>query len=68
MPKINIESEKYEILEARGKEKGFEDTEKYIDHLISQIVEKITKEKKEEQYSNEEDEEVKQKLKDLGYM
>ncbi len=68
MVKFDIEDDKYEVLEARSGEKGFEDTEEYIDHLLSQIVEKIKREKQEEEYSEEDEEEVKQKLKDLGYM
>lgn len=65
---VDIEDDKYEILKARGKEKGFDDTEQYIDHLISQIVDKIKRETEQGDYSSEQEEEVKEKLKDLGYM
>jgi hypothetical protein len=68
MAEVNIDDDKYEVLEARGKEKGFDSTEEYIDHLLDQIVGKIKREKQSEEYSEEEEEEVKQKLKDLGYM
>lgn len=68
MTKIDIDDDKYEVIEVRAKEKGFENTEKYIDHLMSQIVDKIKKETEEKEYSEEEEEEVKKKLKDLGYM
>lgn len=65
---VEIEDQKYQILEVRAEEKGFEDTEEYIDHLLEQIVEKIRKEKSEESYTSEQEQEVKSKLKDLGYM
>jgi len=68
MVEVNIDDGKYEVLEARGKEKDFDSAEEYIDHLLGQIVEKIKREKQEEEYSEEEEEEVKEKLKDLGYM
>jgi hypothetical protein len=68
MVEVSIDDGKYEVLEARCKEKDFDDTEEYIDHLLEQIVGKIKREKREEEYSEEEEEEVKEKLKDLGYM
>jgi hypothetical protein len=68
MVEIEVDDEKYEILKARGSQKGFDNVESYIDHLLDQVVEKIKKEEEEEEYSDEEEEEVKEKLKDLGYM
>lgn len=64
MPTINIEDQKYSVLEKRAEEKGYDDVDKYIDHLLSQVVEKIANEKN----SSQQDEEVKEKLKELGYM
>ncbi|MFB6199487.1 MAG: hypothetical protein ABEJ83_01295 [Candidatus Nanohaloarchaea archaeon] len=66
MVNVDIDDQKYEVLEVRAKEKCFDDTEEYIDHLLSQIVEKIGKEKSS--VSDEEEEEVKKKLEELGYM
>jgi len=68
MVKVDVEEDKYEVLKARAKEKNFDDTEEYVDHILSQIVEKIKREKQEDDYDEEQEEEVKQKLKDLGYM
>lgn len=66
MVSIEVDGDKFEVLKARGKEKGFDETEEYIDHLLSQIVEKIGKEKQD--ISEEKEEEVKEKLEELGYM
>ncbi|MFB6099925.1 MAG: hypothetical protein ABEK16_01500 [Candidatus Nanohalobium sp.] len=66
MVSIEVDDDKFEVLKARGKEKGFDDTEEYIDHLLSQIVEKIGREKQD--LSGGKEEEVKEKLEELGYM
>lgn len=68
--KIEIDENIYEVLEARAEEKDFEETEKYIDHLLSQVVEKIKNEKSSDDssYSEDEEEKVKQRLRDLGYL
>jgi hypothetical protein len=66
MVKVDVDDEKFELLKARAAEKGFDDVEEYIDHLLSQIVEKISREKSS--VSEDEEEEVKQKLEELGYM
>lgn len=68
MVEVNIQDDKYEVLKARADEKDFDDVEKYIDHLLGQIVEKIRKEKQQEEFSSEEEEEVKKRLEELGYM
>ena len=69
MAKIEIDDDKYSILEARAGEKDFEETEEYISYLLDQIVEKIKREKQgQESYSEEEEEKVKSRLEDLGYL
>jgi hypothetical protein len=68
MVKAEIDDQKYEILEARATEKGFDNAERYLDHLLSQIVDNIKNEKKSSEPGNSDDEELKQKLRDLGYM
>lgn len=69
MASIEVDDDKFEVLEARAKEKNFDSVEEYVDHLMSQIVEKIQREKREvDGYSDEEEKKVKKRLRDLGYM
>ena len=68
MTSVNIDDGKYELLSLRASEKDFESTEDYIDHLLGQIVEKIKKEEKNKDYSEEQEEKVKEKLEQLGYL
>jgi hypothetical protein len=69
MASIEVEDDKFEVLEARAEEKDFDSVGGYVDHLMDQIVEKIQREKREvDGYSDEEEKKVKQRLKDLGYM
>lgn len=66
---IEIDEDIYSVLEARAEEKEFDKTDKYITHLLEQVVEKIRKEKTESQdsYTDEQEKEVKKRLEDLGY-
>ena len=69
MAKIEIDDDKYSILEARAEEKDFDETDEYISYLLDQIVDKIKREKQgRESYSEEEEEKVKRRLEDLGYL
>jgi hypothetical protein len=69
MVSIDIDNDKAEVLRARASEKGYETLEGYVDYLMGQIVDKIRREKQDvEGYSNEEEEKVKNRLRDLGYM
>lgn len=69
MVKVEIEDDKYSILEARAEEKDFDDTEEYISYLLDQIVNKIKREKQDQEgYSEEEEKKVKKRLEDLGYL
>jgi CO dehydrogenase/acetyl-CoA synthase beta subunit len=69
MTQIEIDDDIYGILEARAGEKDFDETEEYIQHLLQQVVEKIKREKQsQEEYSDEEEEKVKERLRGLGYM
>jgi len=67
---VEIDDNIYEVLDARAEEKEYEDTNEYIEHLLKQVVEKIKKEKEagESSYSDEEEEKVKDRLRDLGYL
>jgi hypothetical protein len=69
MTQIEIDDDIYSVLEARAEEKDFDETEEYIQHLLQQVVEKIKREKQsQEEYSDEEEEKVKERLRGLGYM
>lgn len=68
MTSVEIDDKKFDLLSLRAEEKDFESTEEYIDHLLSQIVEKIKKEEQSKQYSDEQEEQVKKKLEQLGYL
>ncbi|MBC5792925.1 MAG: CopG family transcriptional regulator [Nanohaloarchaea archaeon] len=69
MVKIEVDDDIYSVLEARAAEKDYAETEEYIEYLLKQIVDKIKREKQEDEgYSEEEEEKVKERLKDLGYL
>ena len=69
MAKVEINDNVYSVLEARAEEKDFDETDEYIRYLLDQIVEKIKREKQgQESYSEEEEEKVKRRLEDLGYL
>lgn len=69
MPEIDIDDDIYSVLEARAEEKDFDETGEYVHYLLKQVVEKIKREKQEEEgYSEEEEEQVKNRLRDLGYL
>ncbi len=69
MTEISLDDEKAEVLKARALEKGYDTLEGYVDYLMDQIVDKIRREKQDvEGYSDEEEEKVKNRLRDLGYM
>lgn len=70
MTQVEVDDDIYEVLEARAEEKDFDTTEEYIHYLFEQIVEKIKREKQQQDsgYSEEEEEKVKNRLRDLGYL
>lgn len=68
MPGVSIDDDLYSVLEARADEKGFDDTGEYVRYLLEQVVEKIKREKQSTDYSEEEEEQVKSRLRDLGYL
>lgn len=68
MEEISIDDDLYEVLKVRAEEKDFDSTEKYVHHLLEQVVQKIKNEKQDTSYTDEQEEAVKDKLKDLGYI
>lgn len=66
---INLPEEVYQKLEERVKKTNeFKSLEEYIVYVLKQVVEKLSEEEQEDVYSPEEEEEVKKRLKDLGYL
>lgn len=66
---VEIKDGIYEVLELRAEEKDFNETNEYINYVLKQIAEKVKKEREEQEgYSKEEEEEVKRRLKGLGYL
>lgn len=69
MPSVEVDDKIYSVLEARAEEKDFDETDKYVKHILKQVVDKIKKEKEQSKtYSKEEEEEVKKRLRNLGYL
>ena len=61
---ITIPKDLAEKLEKRAKESDFDSLSDYINYVLRQILSKI----ESKGFSKEDEEKVKQKLKDLGYL
>ena len=62
---VDVDDEFVVALRKRSEEKGFDDLEKYINYVLGQIASKVDVD--ESSYSETEEEEIKDKLKNLGY-
>jgi metal-responsive CopG/Arc/MetJ family transcriptional regulator len=62
MAKIEISDKLYKTLEKNAKEGGFKSVEEYIEFVLKELVED------EENVSPEEEKQVKERLKALGYL
>lgn len=67
MPSIDIDDEHWDAFEQRAEEKGFDTTEEYVQHVLRQVYEKLQRQNKET-YSEEDEEKVRDRLRNLGYM
>jgi len=66
--KIEISDDIAKILVKRIEEKkDFGSVDEYVDYILKQVVERLESEKKQS-FSNEDEEKVKERLKDLGYL
>jgi len=69
---IQLSSKEINILKDRSENKGFFSFTNYIENIIKQVVEKIEKEDNFSEQTNlvdkDEEELVKKKLKELGYL
>jgi len=65
---VNISEELYAKIQKRVEEsKEFNSVDEYVKYVLEQVVEK-TEEKKEQPYSKEDEEKVKERLRSLGYL
>jgi hypothetical protein len=66
---VNISKDLYELVKERVKESNgeFKDIEEYVEFVLREIV-KDEGEEKEQKYSKEDEEQIKQRLKSLGYL
>ena len=62
--KIKVSDDLYEKISARAAKAGF----KSIDNFVASLIEDVFKEDHVENYSKEEEEEIKNRLKSLGYI
>ena len=68
---VEIPEETYGLLAKRAEEKGFDTTEEYINYVLDQVAEKAKKKMEDEEdkeFSKEDEEKVKERLKGLGYL
>ncbi len=67
--KIEIDNKIAERLKKRAEEKDdFNSLEEYVNYILKQVVERLNNEEKDQEFSEEDEEKVKQRLKSLGYM
>lgn len=62
---ISISSDIYEQIENKIKGTEFNSVSKYVEYVLKQVLEKTSE---KEVYSKEEEEQVKKRLKGLGYL
>jgi len=63
---LKISKQTHHSLHQRAKEKGFLSAEAYIENILEQVAQKITEESS--QPTKEDEERVKQRLAELGYL
>ena len=68
---VEIPEETYGLLAKRAEDKGFDTTEEYINYVLDQVAEKAKKkmaDEEDKEFSEEDEEKVKERLKGLGYL
>ena len=67
---IELSEETYGLLSKRAEDKGFDTTEEYINYVLDQVAEKAKKkmDDSDQEFSEEDEEKVKERLKSLGYL
>jgi hypothetical protein len=69
---VEVEDEIYEVLKERAGEKGFDTTDEYVSYVLGQVADKIERKRSgdenEQDFSQEDEQKVKKRLKQLGYL
>lgn len=68
---VELSEETYGLLAKRAEDKGFDTTDEYINYVLDQVAEKAKRKMAEdegEEFSKEDEEKVKKRLKGLGYL
>ena len=68
---VEIPEETYGLLSKRAEEKGFDTTDEYVNYVLDQVADKVRKKMSEDdgkEFSEEDEEKVKERLKGLGYL
>jgi hypothetical protein len=68
---VELSEETYGLLAKRAEDKGFDTTDEYINYVLDQVAEKAKRKMSEdegEEFSEEDEEKVKRRLKGLGYL
>lgn len=68
---VELSEETYGLLAKRAEDKGFDTTEEYVNYVLDQVAEKARKKMEEDEgqeFSKEDEEKVKKRLKGLGYL
>jgi predicted nucleotidyltransferase len=68
--KVSIDEDIYVTLAERAEEKDFDDTDEYVHYVLNQVADKIKRKKgrDKEGFSEEDEEKVKERLRNLGYL
>jgi hypothetical protein len=66
---INVSKDLYELVKQRVEESNgeFKSVEEYVEFVLKEVV-KDEEEDKEQKYSKEDEEQIKKRLKSLGYL
>lgn len=66
---IEIPEENLKLLQKRVEEKDdFDSVESYISDLVNQVADRLREEEQEDDISEEDEEKVKERLRNLGYL
>lgn len=68
---VEVSEETYGLLAKRAEDKGFDTTDEYINYVLDQVAEKAKRkmeDDEDQEFSKEDEEKVKERLKGLGYL
>ena len=68
MKQVNIPDELYKAIEEKLEEFGFKTVDEYVVFVLEEVIKNDAGEGEEKVFSEEEEEVIKQRLRDLGYL